>query len=78
MFKITFWTGCEILFRRILRRGQRVPCWLRVYLRTRVSFFGGWGGTTKPARSIWTYFVSKMFYDYIILWLSKSGFLLKL
>jgi len=28
--KITFRPGCEIWFRRILRRGSRVPCWLRV------------------------------------------------
>ena len=30
MVKITFKTGYEILCSRILRRGQRVPCWLRV------------------------------------------------
>jgi hypothetical protein len=32
MFKITFRTGCRILFQRILRRGQRVLCWLHVAL----------------------------------------------
>ena len=49
MFKITLRTGCEILFRRILRRGQRVPCWLRVcywqsiriLFRDTFSFLGG-------------------------------------
>ena len=30
MVKMTSRTGCEILFWRILRRGRRVPCWLRV------------------------------------------------
>ena len=30
VFKITFRTGCKILFRQILRPGQRVPCWLHV------------------------------------------------
>ena len=74
LFKITFRTGCKILFRRILRRGQRVPCWLGVlplccwqdihvlFKDADIFFFG----TTKPARNIWTYFVSKIFHDCII------------
>ena len=30
MVKITFGTACKIRFQQVLRRGQRVPCWLRV------------------------------------------------
>ena len=74
MVKITFRTGCKILFRRILRRGHRVPCWLRVcYIVLLVSPFMYCLGTEiyffvskKPTRSTWTYFVSKMFHDCII------------
>ena len=71
LVRITFRTGCKILFRRILGRALRVPCWLRVWytcvagspfmycLGTEIYFFG----STKPTRNTWTYFVSEIFHD---------------
>ena len=72
--KITLRTGCEILFSANTQARPKgsllaqcvlnVCCWqcIAELFRDRDILF--W--TTKPARSIWTYFVSKMFHDCIV------------
>ena len=75
MVKITFGAACKIRFRQVLKRGQRVPCWLRVagspflyclwtyiYIYIYIYIYCA----TKPARSTGTCFVSKRFNACII------------
>ena len=69
MFKITFRTGCKILFQQtqVRSKGSRLALYVAgspfMYcLGTEIFLFG----TTKPARSRWTYYASKMFHDNII------------
>jgi hypothetical protein len=62
--KIRFRTGCKIIF----RRGQSDQCWLSVLLVVHWYIVMGQRSlfTTKPALSILTFSVSKMFQDFMV------------